>query len=109
MGRLDSATANGNLQAILENSRSASGSLDSTAQDLQAVMARVREHEANLVTVLEGADSVMARLAAGRGTLGMLSSDSTLYRETTATIVELRKLIADIQVNPRKYFKFSVF
>ena len=72
-------------------------------------MARVREHEANLVTVLEGADSVMGRLAAGRGTLGMLSSDSTLYKETTATIVELRKLIADIQANPRKYFKFSVF
>lgn len=109
MGRIDSATSNGNLQAILQNTRSASGSLDSTAEDLQAVMARVREHEANLVTVLEGADSVMGRLAAGRGTLGMLSSDSTLYRETTATIVELRKLIADIQANPRKYFKFSVF
>jgi hypothetical protein len=39
----------------------------------------------------------------------MLSQDSTLYKETTATVVELRKLIADIQANPRKYFKFSVF
>jgi phospholipid/cholesterol/gamma-HCH transport system substrate-binding protein len=61
------------------------------------------------VQVLEGADSVMGRLAQGRGTLGMLSQDSTLYNETTATVVELRKLIADIQANPRKYFKFSVF
>ncbi len=109
MGRLDSATANGNLQAILDNARRTSGSLDSTAEDLQSVMARVREHETSLVNVLSGADSVMNRLAQGRGTLGMLSSDSTLYRETTATIVELRKLIADIQANPRKYFKFSVF
>ena len=41
--------------------------------------------------------------------LGLLTKDSTLYNETTATMVELRKLIADIQVNPRKYFKFSVF
>jgi len=39
----------------------------------------------------------------------MLTKDSTLYLETTATMIELRKLIADIQVNPRKYFKFSVF
>lgn len=109
MGRIDSATSNGNLQAILENTRRTSGSLDSTAEDLQSVMARVREHETSLVNVLSGADSVMNRLAQGRGTLGMLSSDSTLYRETTATIVELRKLIADIQANPRKYFKFSVF
>ncbi len=109
MGRLDSATANGNLQAILENTRSATANVDSTTEDMQQLVARLRAHEASLVTVLEGADSVMGRLAAGRGTLGMLSQDSTLYRETTATVVELRKLIADIQANPRKYFKFSVF
>jgi len=109
LGRLDSATANGNLQAILDNTRSASANIDSTTEDVQQLIARLRSHEANLVQVLEGADSVMGRLAQGRGTLGMLSQDSTLYRETTATVVELRKLIADIQANPRKYFKFSVF
>jgi phospholipid/cholesterol/gamma-HCH transport system substrate-binding protein len=109
LGRLDSATANGNLQAILDNTRSASANIDSTTEDVQQLIARLRAHEANLVQVLEGADSVMGRLAQGRGTLGMLSQDSTLYNETTATVVELRKLIADIQANPRKYFKFSVF
>ena len=109
LGRLDSATGNGNLQAILDNTRSASANIDSTTEDVQQLIARLRAHEANLVQVLEGADSVMGRLAQGRGTLGMLSQDSTLYNETTATVVELRKLIADIQANPRKYFKFSVF
>jgi phospholipid/cholesterol/gamma-HCH transport system substrate-binding protein len=109
LGRLDSATANGNLQAILNNTRSASSNIDSTTEDVQQLVARLRSHEASLVQVLEGADSVMGRLAQGRGTLGMLSQDSTLYKETTATVVELRKLIADIQANPRKYFKFSVF
>jgi hypothetical protein len=39
----------------------------------------------------------------------MLSRDSALYNETTETMREFRKLIADIQANPRKYFKFSVF
>lgn len=109
LGRLDSATANGNLQAILNNTRSASSNIDSTTEDVQQLVAQIRAHEANLVQVLAGADSVMGRLAQGRGTLGMLSQDSTLYKETTATVVELRKLIADIQANPRKYFKFSVF
>jgi hypothetical protein len=39
----------------------------------------------------------------------MLLSDSALYVETRETITALRALIADIQANPRKYFKFSVF
>ena len=35
--------------------------------------------------------------------------DSTLYVESTRTVVQLRELLADIQANPRRYFKFSVF
>jgi len=48
-------------------------------------------------------------LQQGQGTLGLLTSDSTLYRETTKTVVQLRTLLADIQANPRRYFRFSVF
>jgi hypothetical protein len=39
----------------------------------------------------------------------MLISDSTLYHEATLAVRQLRELLADIQANPRKYFKFSVF
>ena len=56
-----------------------------------------------------GADTLMTRLQEGSGTLGLLMADSALYREATATVVQLRELLADIQANPRKYFKFSVF
>ena len=59
--------------------------------------------------MLQTADSVMQRLQAGRGTLGMLLSDSTLYLETTKTMIMFRELIADMQAHPRKYFKVSVF
>jgi phospholipid/cholesterol/gamma-HCH transport system substrate-binding protein len=51
----------------------------------------------------------MSRLQRGQGTLGKLTMDSTLYEETTAAVSELRALLADIRVNPRKYFRFSVF
>jgi hypothetical protein len=41
--------------------------------------------------------------------LGLLVGDSTLYTETTLAVQQLRSLLTDIQANPRKYFKFSVF
>ena len=62
-----------------------------------------------MVHILTATDDVLSRLQQGQGTLGLLTSDSTLYRETTKTVVQLRTLLADIQANPRRYFRFSVF
>ncbi len=62
-----------------------------------------------MVRVLVSADSVFSRISNRSGTLGLLVSDSTLYRETTLTMIQLRQLLSDIQANPRKYFTFSVF
>ena len=58
---------------------------------------------------LMAADSALTRLQEGRGTLGLISRDPALYNESLETLQELRRLISDIQANPRKYFKFSVF
>jgi phospholipid/cholesterol/gamma-HCH transport system substrate-binding protein len=109
LARLDSATSDGQLASIVSSTQGSSTDLRAATADLRSLLGSAREHEVSLVRILVAADSIMARLQAGQGTLGMLTRDSTLYNETTATMVELRKLIADIQVNPRKYFKFSVF
>jgi len=109
LARIDSATSEGQLQNIMNSAQGSSADLRVATADLRQLLASAREHEGSLVRILVAADSIMGRLQAGQGTLGMLTKDSTLYNETTATMIELRKLIADIQVNPRKYFKFSVF
>ena len=109
LARLDSATSEGQIASIVNSAQGSSTDLRAATADLRGLLSAAREHETNLVRILVAADSIMGRLQAGQGTLGMLTKDSTLYNETTATMVELRKLIADIQVNPRKYFKFSVF
>ncbi len=70
---------------------------------------KARENEASVTRIIVGADSVMTRLQERTGTLGMLVGDSTLYVETTRAVAQLRQLLADIQANPRKYFRFSVF
>lgn len=107
--RLDSATANGELQQIVSAARDASRDIRQITADLKQVSALASDRKQSLVRVLEAADSLLTRIQRGSGTLGLLASDSTLYRETTATVIQLRLLLADIQANPRKYFKFSVF
>jgi phospholipid/cholesterol/gamma-HCH transport system substrate-binding protein len=109
LARVDSATSEGQLTDIVNNSRATTGDLRQASADLRALMESARAHEASLIHVLLTADSIMSKIQSGQGTLGMLATDSSLYRETTATVVELHQLIADIQANPRKYFKFSVF
>jgi phospholipid/cholesterol/gamma-HCH transport system substrate-binding protein len=109
VGRVDSATNQGQLSTILNNSAVASQDLHAATQNLRDFMETAHKNQESLVHVLVNADTVMARIAHGSGTLGLMISDSTLYRETALTMVQLRQLLADIQANPRKYFTFSVF
>lgn len=109
LARIESSTDSGQLNRIVGSAQTGTASLKDAAADIQSLTAAARVHEANLIRVLLAADSIMGRIQAGQGTLGMLSRDSALYNETTETMRELRQLIQDIQVNPRKYFKFSVF
>ena len=109
LGRVDSATNKGQLATILNNSAASSQDLRTASQDLRELMDAAHKNQESLVRVLVSADTVMSRIANRTGTLGLLVSDSTLYRETALTMVQLRQLLSDIQANPRKYFTFSVF
>ncbi len=109
VARLDTATSDNQLKDILDNSRTSSADIRLAAADLRSLMAAARANEASLVRVLQAADSLMTKLQAGNGTFGMLTSDSTLYQETTKTVIQFRELLADIKAHPQKYLKISVF
>ncbi len=109
LGRVDSATNQGQLATILNNSAATSANLRSASQNFHDLMESAHKNQESVVRVLVAADSVMSRIANRSGTLGLLVSDSTLYKETTLTMIQLRQLLSDIQANPRKYFTFSVF
>ncbi len=109
LGRVDSATNQGQLATILNNSAATSANLRSASQDFHDLMGAAHKNQESLVRVLVAADSVLSRISNRSGTLGLLVSDSTLYKETTLTMIQLRQLLSDIQANPRKYFTFSVF
>lgn len=109
VARLDTATSDNQLKDILNNGRASSADLRQAASDLRSVMAAARENQVSLFRVVQQADSLMTRLQQGNGTLGMLASDSSLYLETTRTMIQFRELLTDIQEHPKKYLKISVF
>lgn len=109
LGRVDSATNQGQLATILNNTATVSTDLRAASQDFRALMGAASRNQESLVRVLVSADTVLSRIANRSGTLGLLVADSALYRETTLTMIQLRQLLSDIQANPRKYFTFSVF
>jgi phospholipid/cholesterol/gamma-HCH transport system substrate-binding protein len=91
------------------NARDASVELRAASSDLRAVAGTANEQRERLANIVGTTEQILTRLEQGEGTLGMLSRDSTLYREATLTVVQLRTLLSDIQANPRRYFRFSVF
>jgi phospholipid/cholesterol/gamma-HCH transport system substrate-binding protein len=109
LGRVDTATNQGQLATILNNTAATSTDLRSASQDFRQLMAAANRNSESLVRVLQNADTVLSRITNRSGTLGLLVADSALYRETTLTMIQLRQLLSDIQANPRKYFTFSVF
>jgi len=54
-------------------------------------------------------DSILTKIDLAKGNLGLMVNDSMLYVELTNLLTRANNLITDIQKDPRKYFKFSVF
>lgn len=109
IARVDSATGQGEIDALVQNSRATTEDLRAAAADLRSLMASARQNEASMVRVVQSADSLLATISRGDGTLGMLAADSALYIETTLAMRQFRELMTDFQLNPRKYIKISVF
>jgi phospholipid/cholesterol/gamma-HCH transport system substrate-binding protein len=109
MGRVDSATMNGQLQELVSSTRQTSAALQQMTADMQAIVTDVKQHRQSLVKMLTAGDSLLTQVQEGRGTLSLLASDSALYHEATSAVKQLRTLLVDIQANPRRYFRFSVF
>ncbi len=91
------------------------GSLDSLAQKMQhgegsiaQLMNDATLHQ-KLTSSTARADSILGAITQGHGTLGRLYADSTLYDDTRALMASMKRLMAEIEKNPKKYFKFSIF
>ena len=107
--RVDSATNRGELQTIVNNSQAAAKELLTATTRLRDVAVGLDRTEGRLASAVSKADSVFAKVNAGRGTLGLMVNDPALYQQSDSLVRELRVLIADVKKNPKRYFTVRVF
>jgi phospholipid/cholesterol/gamma-HCH transport system substrate-binding protein len=63
----------------------------------------------NLVSATAHLDSILAKVDAGDGTAGQIVNDQDLYTDLLNLMTRMNTLVKDLQENPKKYFKFSIF
>jgi phospholipid/cholesterol/gamma-HCH transport system substrate-binding protein len=63
----------------------------------------------SLEKTLASFDKIMADVQSGKGTLGKLTKDETLYDNFAKTSKELELLLQDLRLNPTRYVNVSLF
>jgi phospholipid/cholesterol/gamma-HCH transport system substrate-binding protein len=100
---------------LSERFLSLASSLDSLSDRMQhgqgtvAQLMTSGELHSRLTSSTAHADSILSAITSGKGTLGRLYADSTLYDDTRALMASMKRLMAEIEKNPKKYLKFSIF
>lgn len=80
--------------------------LTTTYNGLKPPLRRAFQRTDSLLIV---ASQLVRDVEAGRGTIGKMAQDDSLYYELRSSVRGLDSLLADIQRNPKRYFKFSIF
>jgi len=76
--------------------------LEKASRDLSVTAGHIKAVSASL-------DSLLVPSLQGRGTLGKLLSDESLYRDCRLLVGHLDSLVLDIREQPHRYFKVEIF
>lgn len=71
--------------------------------------ANIRQLVNNAQSTIDNANSVIAKVKAGEGTVGQLIQNDTLYRNINQTIECVNALIKDLKEHPTDYLNVTVF
>ncbi|UCF19839.1 MAG: MCE family protein [Gemmatimonadota bacterium] len=91
------------------NSRLASDEIDQALADIEATAARLAEVSEDFKDAADRLASIAEKIDNGEGTLGLMVNDSALYYDLRDATRSLTSLTQDIQQNPGRYIKLSVF
>jgi phospholipid/cholesterol/gamma-HCH transport system substrate-binding protein len=112
--RLISKNANSLLKDNRKQLDRTLANLDTTAKNFVAISDTLTQVDiAGTVKELESAitkfNLVLDNVTTGKGSLGKLMTDDTLYENLERTTRQAEMLMQDIKLNPKRYVHFSVF
>ena len=106
---LDALLRRGNVDSILVNVRNVFASLERIAAEVDRSTGGMEKALARADSAFSSVQRLTARLEVGGGALGRLIADSTLVIRAENAITQLDSLLADMQRNPRRYVRLSIF
>ena len=107
--RIDSVTTSAEVRSLVDNLSVASAELRNAAFRIRELSAGMATTQKRADAFLARGDSVLGKMNRGEGSLGLLLTDSSLYRHTDSLILELRALAADLKANPKRYISLKIF
>ena len=97
----------GKINNTMTNLDKASGNFAKISDSIAKV--NISETVKKLEKTLASVDKILADVQSGKGTLGKLAKDETLYTNFTKTSRELELLLQDLRLNPTRYVNVSLF
>jgi len=107
--RIDSSTATGEVRRIVDDVGTAAARLKEASDDVRTMSKQLGRSQGRLESLLSTTDSVMLKINAGQGSVGLMVNDPSLYRHSDSLVTELRSLIADFKAHPKKYVNVRIF
>jgi phospholipid/cholesterol/gamma-HCH transport system substrate-binding protein len=96
-----------NIAGTMANANKASGNLVKLSDSL--VKINISQSVKKLDQTLASVNKIMFDLQSGKGTMGKLMKDETMYNNFNKTSKELELLLQDLRLNPTRYVNVSVF
>lgn len=96
-----------NLSATVENTKKITDNFTKVSEDL--AKANLGETVKKLEQTLQNANSLLATIKSGKGTMGKLLSDDKLYTNLNNATKEMEELLREMKLNPKRFVHFSLF
>jgi phospholipid/cholesterol/gamma-HCH transport system substrate-binding protein len=106
---VDTSARSGDVRRIVDNVAVASTELRRATTQVSDLTERFAKSQGRLDSFLASGDSILAKVNAGQGSLGLLVNDPTLYRRSDSLMLQLQALVADIKANPGRYVRVRIF
>lgn len=79
--------------------------LDSTITNLKQASKNLEQLSGDAVLTFDELNSILAKIDEGKGSLGLLVNDPSMYNHVDSLVAELQQLIENMNENPGKYLK----